>query len=147
MIESSCDETAAAVVTGPRMPARLWCTRSSTASATAGSCPVASRAHILAIDSVAEAALAEAGMGWATSARSPSRRPGLKGSLLVGIEHAKGAAAALDVPLVPAHHLAGHLRAPWLRRARASRSRATPSSGWSSRAATRASIAAMGRTT
>ena len=76
---------------------------------------LASRAHILAIDSVAEAALAEAGMGWGdVDAVAVTQGPGLKGSLLVGIEYAKGVAAALDVPLVPAHHLAGHLRAPWL---------------------------------
>lgn len=76
---------------------------------------LASRAHILAIDRVAEATLQEAGLAWPDiHAVAVTQGPGLKGSLLVGLEYAKGVAAALDVPLVPAHHLAGHLRAPWL---------------------------------
>ena len=70
----------------------------------------ASRAHILAIDSVAEAALAEAGMGWGdVDAVAVTQGPGLKGSLLVARASTPWGARALESRLCQRTHLAGHL--------------------------------------
>jgi N6-L-threonylcarbamoyladenine synthase len=71
---------------------------------------LASRQHVRDICGVVEAALAEAGIGFPeVGAIGVTRGPGLVGSLLVGVAFAKSAAWARGVPVVPVHHLAGHI--------------------------------------
>lgn len=117
-IETSCDETAAAVVAETADPARPWTIRSNVVASQVaihrvwgGVVPeLASRQHIRDICGVTERALAEAGAGWSdVDAIAVTQGPGLVGSLLVGVSFAKSVAASLDVPLVAVHHLAGHI--------------------------------------
>ena len=75
----------------------------------------ASRIHAEAIDSVCGAALAQAGVGIdEIGAVAVTVGPGLPGSLLVGLEFARGLAYGLGIPLVPVNHLEGHIAAAWL---------------------------------
>ena len=117
-IETSCDETAAAVVADSGDPARPWTVRSNVVASQAdihrewgGVVPeLASRQHVRDICGVVERALADAGADWPDiDAVAVTQGPGLVGSLLVGVAFAKSLAAALDVPLVPVQHLAGHI--------------------------------------
>jgi len=117
-IETSCDETAAAVVAETGDPARPWHVRSSiVASQTAihrewgGVVPeLASRQHVRDICGVVEAALAQAGAQRTdVGAVAVTQGPGLVGSLLVGVSFAKAFAWALGIPIIPVHHLAGHI--------------------------------------
>ena len=117
-IETSCDETSAAVVETTGDQARPWAIRSNiVASQVAihrewgGVVPeLASRQHIRDICGVVERALAEGRSSWSDlGAIAVTQGPGLVGSLLVGLSFAKSAAAAAGVPLVGVHHLAGHI--------------------------------------
>ena len=117
-IETSCDETSAAVVEETGDAAKPWAIRSNViASQVAihrewgGVVPeLASRQHIRDICGVVERALAEAGTTWRDlGAIAVTQGPGLVGSLLVGVSFAKAAAAASGLPLVAVHHLAGHI--------------------------------------
>src|SRR6478609_6035135 len=117
-IETSCDETAAAIVEETGDPAKPWAIRSNViASQVAihrewgGVVPeLASRQHVRDICGVVEHALAEASVGWEDlGAIAVTQGPGLVGSLLVGLSFAKAAAAAAGLPLVGVHHLAGHI--------------------------------------
>ena len=117
-IETSCDETAAAVVGETSDPARPWTIRSSVvASQTAihrewgGVVPeLASRQHVRDICGVVEASLERAGIGVSDlDAVAVTQGPGLVGSLLVGVAFAKALAWSLDRPVIPVHHLAGHI--------------------------------------
>jgi N6-L-threonylcarbamoyladenine synthase len=117
-IETSCDETAAALVAETRDATRPWLVRSSiVASQTdihrewGGVVPeLASRQHVRDICGVVEAALAQAGARRADlGAVAVTQGPGLVGSLLVGVAFAKTFAWALGIPIVPVHHLAGHI--------------------------------------
>ncbi len=117
-IETSCDETAAALVDETGDAARPWRIRSSiVASQTAihrewgGVVPeLASRQHVRDICGVVEAALAGAGATTsAVDAVAVTQGPGLVGSLLVGVSFAKAFAWARKLPVVPVHHLAGHI--------------------------------------
>src|SRR5437660_4136506 len=117
-IETSCDETAAAVVEETGDASRPWAVRSSViASQVAihrdwgGVVPeLASRQHIRDICGVVDRALTQAETGWRDlGAVAVTQGPGLVGSLLVGLSFAKAAAAAAGVPLVAVHHLAGHI--------------------------------------
>jgi N6-L-threonylcarbamoyladenine synthase len=119
-IETSCDETAAAVVEAPGGP---WHIRSNIVASQVdihrewgGVVPeLASRQHVRDICGVVERALAEADVQWAgLDALAVTQGPGLVGSLLVGVSFAKAAAWALDKPLVAVHHLAGHIESIWL---------------------------------
>lgn len=117
-IETSCDETAAALVEETGDPARPWRIRANVVASQAaihrewgGVVPeLASRQHVRDICGVVEKALAD---GDATlddlGAVAVTQGPGLVGSLLVGVAFAKSLAAARDLPLVPVHHLAGHI--------------------------------------
>ena len=165
-IESSCDETAAAVVAEVDDPARPWQIRSSVVASQVtihrewgGVVPeLASRQHLRDICGVVERALGEAGIVMSRPAFDPSagsgspraesrggfaqaeegllrpepqgslpgairdaidavavtQGPGLVGSLLVGLQFAKSLAASIDRPLVPVHHLAGHIESLFL---------------------------------
>jgi len=117
-IETSCDETAAAVVSTTGDVGRPWVLRSNViASQTAihrewgGIVPeIASRQHVRDICGVVDRALADAAVDWSgVDAIAVTRGPGLIGSLLVGVAFAKAAAAALGRPVVAVHHLAGHI--------------------------------------
>ncbi len=117
-IETSCDETAAAVVAETGEAARPWAIRSNVVASQVpihrewgGVVPeLASRQHLRDICGVVERALAEAGVGWPDlGAVAVTQGPGLVGSLLVGVQFAKSVALALDVPLVAVNHLAGHI--------------------------------------
>ncbi len=122
-IESSCDETAAAVVAEVDDPARPWQIRSSVIASQVeihrewgGVVPeLASRQHIRDICGVVERALQEAGIDLGTiDAIAVTQGPGLVGSLLVGLQFAKSLAASIGKPLVPVHHLAGHIESLFL---------------------------------
>jgi N6-L-threonylcarbamoyladenine synthase len=117
-IETSCDETAAAVVAETGDPARPWVLRSNIVASQAsihrewgGVVPeLASRQHVRDICGVVEASLTEAGTSLeAIDLLAVTQGPGLVGSLLVGLSFAKAVAAARQIPLVPVHHLAGHI--------------------------------------
>ena len=117
-IETSCDETAAAVVADSGDLARPWDVRSNIVAsqvdihrAWGGVVPeLASRQHVRDICGVVDRALEEADTGWdGLDAIAVTQGPGLVGSLLVGVAFAKAAAASLGVPLVGVQHLAGHI--------------------------------------
>lgn len=117
-IETSCDETAAAVIAETGDPVRPWQLKSNiVASQTAihrewgGVVPeLASRQHLRDICGVVEAALEAAGTRFEDlGAIAVTQGPGLVGSLLVGVSFAKSLAWSYGLPLVPVHHLAGHI--------------------------------------
>ncbi len=117
-IETSCDETAAAVVSDSGDPDQPWTVRSNVVASQAdihrewgGVVPeIASRQHVRDICGVVERALSDADRRWSgLGAIAVTQGPGLVGSLLVGVAFAKSLAASLDVPLVPVHHLSGHI--------------------------------------
>lgn len=116
-IETSCDETAAAVIEdGFRIHSNVVASQIDIHRRYGGVFPeVASRQHILAIGTVIQDALIEARIGWDDlDAVAVTYGPGLAGSLLVGVNAAKGLALARDLPLVGINHLEGHLYSNWL---------------------------------
>lgn len=111
-IETSCDETSAAVVSEGRIiKSNIIYTQIATHKAYGGVVPeIASREHLRKISQVVEAAVSESGLKKSElSAIAVTQGPGLVGSLLVGLSYAKAMAAALNIPLIGVHHLAGHL--------------------------------------
>jgi N6-L-threonylcarbamoyladenine synthase len=121
-IETSCDETAAAVVEESRHDL-VWSIRSNVVASQAaihrewgGVVPeLASRQHVRDICGVVERALDEAGTTLdAINAVAVTQGPGLVGSLLVGLAFAKALAEARSLPLVAVHHLAGHIESLFL---------------------------------
>jgi N6-L-threonylcarbamoyladenine synthase len=122
-IETSCDETAAAVVAETGVPWRRWQMRSNVVASQVaihrewgGVVPeLASRQHIRDICGVVQRALADARIGFKDlDALAVTQGPGLVGSLLVGVAFAKSVALSLGIPLVPVHHLAGHIESLFL---------------------------------
>ena len=117
-VETSCDETAVAVVeNGRRIVANVVASQVALHSATGGIVPeVAARAHLRWMIPVLEEARQRAGIDeWRElDAVAVTEGPGLAGSLLVGISLAKTLAWANDLPLVPVNHLEGHIYAAWL---------------------------------
>lgn len=116
-IETSCDETGVAVVSGGRrIEANQVATQIALHAVTGGIVPeVAARQQLRWIVPTMQAALEEAGVGWADlDAVAVTHGPGLIGSLLVGVGVAKAVAAAHDLPLVPVNHIEGHIYANWL---------------------------------
>jgi N6-L-threonylcarbamoyladenine synthase len=113
-IESSCDETAAAVVErGARTLASVVASQIPTHARYGGVVPeLASREHLRAVVPVVRAALAQAGIGFHDlDAIAVTSGPGLAGALLVGISYAKALAMALAKPLIAVNHLEGHIHA------------------------------------
>jgi len=111
-IESSCDETAAAVVEDGRViRSNVIASQIDTHAPFGGVVPeLASREHLDRIDSVVNAALEQAGIGIeAIDGISVTRGPGLIGSLLVGLSYAKSIAYARRKPLVGVNHIEGHV--------------------------------------
>lgn len=116
-IESSCDETAAAVVKDARTVLSN-CVASQIEMHTiyGGVVPeIASRKHVEAVTGLADQALEQAGMTRGDlDAIAVTYAPGLIGAVLVGVNFAKGASMALDLPLIPVHHVRGHIAANYL---------------------------------
>lgn len=116
-IESSCDETAAAVIRdGRKILSSVIHTQVQEHGRYGGVVPeIASRRHIEQITAVVERALQEAGHTIrSVDAVAVTAAPGLIGALLVGVNYAKGLALAAGKPLIPVHHLRGHLAANYL---------------------------------
>jgi N6-L-threonylcarbamoyladenine synthase len=116
-IETSCDETAAAVVEdGRRILSSVVSSQAALHAPFGGVVPeLASRHHVENICPVIRKAMADAACDYAAiDAFAVTRGPGLVGSLLVGVQAAKGLAYARRKPLVPVHHIAGHIQAPFL---------------------------------
>jgi N6-L-threonylcarbamoyladenine synthase len=113
-IESSCDETAAAVVrSGEQLISNVVASQIATHQPYGGVVPeLASREHLRAIVPVVRQALAEANHTYnSVDAIAVTQGPGLAGALLVGISYAKALAFALDKPLIAVNHLEGHIHA------------------------------------
>ena len=116
-IETSCDETAAAVVSDGRVIlSNVVASQVDIHRRYGGVFPeVASRQHVLSIVPVIEEAMAEAGAAWDDlSAVAVTYGPGLAGSLLVGVNAAKGIAWARGLPLVGVNHIEAHIYGNWL---------------------------------
>ncbi len=116
-IETSCDETAAAVVQGGReILSSVVSSQIAIHAAYGGVVPeIASRKHLESIVPVINQALQDAGVGMgALEGIAVTRGPGLSGALLVGFSVAKSIAAARKIPYVGVHHIEGHLFAPML---------------------------------
>lgn len=117
-IESSCDETGAAIVEDGRIiHANIVASQASIHERYGGVVPeVASRHQLSALIPVIESALDEAGDTWdAIDAIAATYGPGLAGSLLVGLAGAKALAVARDLPFLGVNHLEAHIYANWLR--------------------------------
>ena len=115
-IESSCDESAAAVVEdGRRVIANVVATQAEIHARYGGVVPeVASRRHLETILPVVESTLEQAG-GWAAiDAIGATYGPGLAGSLLVGLNAGKALAFARGLPFIGVNHLEGHIYANWI---------------------------------
>ena len=116
-IESSCDDTAAAVVKDGRtvLSSRVS-SQIEMHTIYGGVVPeIASRKHIEAVYGLADQALADAGLGREDlDAIAVTYAPGLIGAVLVGVNFAKGAAMSLNLPLIPVHHVRGHIAANYL---------------------------------
>lgn len=116
-IETSCDETAVALYDGDEgLRAHRLHSQIALHSEYGGVVPeLASRDHIRRVVPLLRETLAEAGLGFeAVEAVAYTAGPGLIGALMVGGATAAGLAQALDCPLVPVHHMEGHLLAPML---------------------------------
>lgn len=121
-IESSCDETSAAILEGSTLRSNIVSSQVELHKQWGGVVPeAASRAHVEAILPAIESALTEAYPGERVpeslrhlGAIAVTNRPGLVGALSVGVTAAKGLAFALGIPLVGVHHLEGHILSPFL---------------------------------
>ena len=116
-IESSCDETAAAVVVnGREVLSNIISSQIDIHTKFGGVVPeVASRKHIEAINAVVEEALEVAGVTFDDiDAIAVTYGPGLVGALLVGLQYAKGLAYSLDKPLIGVNHIEGHISANFI---------------------------------
>ena len=121
-IETSCDETAAAVVEdGERVLSNVVASQFDVHARYGGVVPeLASREHLRAVTPVVREAVESAGVAYGElDAVAVTRGPGLVGALLVGLTYAKGLAYALDKPLLGVNHLEGHIHAVVLERRRA----------------------------
>ena len=116
-IESSCDETAAAVVVdGRRMRSNVVASQTELHALTGGVVPeVAARQHLRAVVPVVRQALADAECGWdAIDYIAATAGPGLPGALVVGLNAARGIAFARGLPFIAVDHIEGHVCANWL---------------------------------
>lgn len=115
-IETSCDETAAAVVDGRTIVSSIVASQAQLHAPFGGVVPeVAARHHLGTVNAVVDEALAEAGIPLtAVDAIAVTQRPGLIGALLVGVATAKALAYAAELPLIMVDHIHGHIAAAWL---------------------------------
>lgn len=116
-IESSCDETAAAVINdeGKLLSSVVW-TQLEEHKKFGGVVPeIAARAHLEKLDEIVKKALSDAGIGFKDlSAIAVAGGPGLIGGVIVGVMTAKAIAAVLDIPFVAVNHLEGHALASFI---------------------------------
>lgn len=132
-IESSCDETGAAIIENGRyIISDIVASQASIHERYGGVVPeVASRHQLSALIPVVESALAEAHADWdSLDAIAATYGPGLAGSLLVGLAGGKALAVARDLPFIGVNHLEAHIYANWLRPANAPRAADTPVDGF-----------------
>lgn len=116
-VESSCDETAVAVVRdGRTVLSDAIASQADMHAVYGGVVPeIASRKHVEAIAALTDQALARAGLGKTDiDAVAVTYAPGLIGAVLVGVNFAKALAFALDRPLIPVHHVRGHIAANYI---------------------------------
>ena len=115
-IETSCDDTCAAVLDGARILSNVISSQAKAHEGFGGVVPeVAARHHLELVEPVVEAALREAGVTLdEVEAVAATAGPGLIGALLVGISAAKAIAAARRLPFIPVDHLQGHVAANFL---------------------------------
>jgi len=115
-IETSCDDTCAAVLDGPNVLSNVVSSQARLHARYGGIVPeVASRKHLELINPVLESALEDAGSDLdGIDAIAVTAKPGLIGALLVGVNTAKSLAAATEKPLIPVDHLHGHVAAAFL---------------------------------
>jgi N6-L-threonylcarbamoyladenine synthase len=116
-IETSCDETAAAIVVAGRyVESNVVASQDDVHRETGGVVPeIASRLHLRSIGPVVERALEEAGRDWGNiDLVAVTHGPGLAGALLVGLNTAKALSFARGLPLLGVNHLEGHVYANWL---------------------------------
>ena len=116
-IESSCDETAAAIISdGRRVLSSIVSSQDELHAETGGVVPeVAARQHLRALAPVVRQALADADCAWSDiDAIAVTAGPGLPGALSVGFSAARAIAFALELPLIPTDHIEGHVCANWL---------------------------------
>ena len=116
-VETSCDETSCAVVkNGREVLSNVISSQVEVHRKYKGVVPeIASRCHTQCISAVAEQAVSEAGLDFSRlDAVAVTSGPGLIGGLLVGVAYAKGLAFALKKPLVPVHHIEGHICANFI---------------------------------
>jgi len=116
-IETSCDETSAAVVVdGRTLLSNIVASQMEEHARFGGVIPeLASRRHVEQLIPVLRQALTEANRGWQDlDAIAVTNRPGLLGALLVGTSAAKALAMALRLPVIPVHHIEAHLYANWI---------------------------------
>lgn len=116
-IETSCDETAAAVIEdGTRILSNVVASQAEMHAKYGGVFPeMAARQHIITIHTIIQEALTQADVALGgLDALAVTRGPGLPGALVVGINAAKGLALGARLPLIGVNHLEGHLYSPWL---------------------------------
>ncbi len=116
-IESSCDDTAAAVVRDGRQVLSSCVSSQIEMHAIYGGVvpEIASRKHVEAVTGLADLALKEAGVARKDlDAVAVTHAPGLIGALLVGVNFGKSAALALGIPVIPVHHVRGHIAANYI---------------------------------
>jgi N6-L-threonylcarbamoyladenine synthase len=115
-VETSCDDTCAAVIDGPRIRSNVVSSQAAFHERYGGVVPeVASRHHLELVNAVVAAALEESGTELAAVNKvAVTQGPGLIGALLVGLSTAKALAAAHRKPLIPVDHLHGHVAANFL---------------------------------
>ncbi|MCQ2451006.1 MAG: tRNA (adenosine(37)-N6)-threonylcarbamoyltransferase complex transferase subunit TsaD [Clostridia bacterium] len=115
-IESSCDETAAAVTNERHILSNIVATQIEEHRIYGGVVPeIASRRHTEAISQVCDEAVKQAGIEYKDlDAVAVTFAPGLIGALLVGVNFAKGLAFSLGIPLIPVHHLRSHIAANYI---------------------------------
>ncbi|MBR2973009.1 MAG: tRNA (adenosine(37)-N6)-threonylcarbamoyltransferase complex transferase subunit TsaD [Clostridia bacterium] len=116
-IESSCDETSVSIISdGKTILSNIISSQISTHREFGGVVPeIASRQHLEAINSVMQSALDEASVTLADiDAIAVTAGPGLVGALLVGVSFAKSLTYSLGIPLIPVHHIEGHISANYV---------------------------------
>ena len=115
-LETSCDDTCAAVIDGPRILSNVISSQAAAHAGFGGVVPeVAARHHLELAVPVVEAALREAGIGIEeVDSVAVTAGPGLIGALLVGLSTAKSLAATRRLPLIPVDHMQGHVAANFL---------------------------------
>jgi N6-L-threonylcarbamoyladenine synthase len=115
-VETSCDDTCAAVIEGPAIRSNVISSQAAAHERFGGIVPeVASRHHLELVNPIVDAALADAGVELdEVDSLAVTRGPGLIGALLVGVSTAKGLAAAAGKPLAGVDHLHGHVAANFL---------------------------------